>query len=49
MIGLAIEFSLVIALFVWLYRRQVRDRDRASRVRPSQLKLDLDEEQGRKG
>jgi hypothetical protein len=44
-IGLAIEFSLVIALFVWLYRRQVRDRDRARRVRPSQLNLDLDSEE----
>jgi hypothetical protein len=44
MLGLIIEFSLVIALFVWLHRRQLRDRDRASRVRPSQMHLDLDEE-----
>lgn len=44
MLGLIIEFTLVIALFAWLHRRQRRDRDRASRVRPSQLRLDLDEE-----
>jgi hypothetical protein len=46
MLGLIIEFSLIVALFVWLYRRQLRDRDRARRVRPSQLHLDLDEDGG---
>lgn len=44
MLGLCIELSLVGALFVWLHRRQLRDRDRARRVRPSQLHFDLDEE-----
>ena len=44
MIGLIVEFSLVVALFAWLHRRQLRDRDRAQRVRPAQLDLDLDEE-----
>ncbi len=44
MLGLAIEFTLVVALFLWLYRRQLRDRDRARRVRPSQLRFDLDGE-----
>ena len=44
MLGLILEFSLVIALFVWLHRRQLRDRDRAQRVRPAQLNLDFDEE-----
>src|SRR5438874_1708612 len=44
MLGLIIEFSLVVALFVWLHRRQLRDRDRAQRVRPAQLDLDLDDE-----
>ena len=44
MFGYLIEFSLIVALFAWLHRRQLRDRDRASRVRPSQLRLDLDEE-----
>lgn len=42
MLGLLIEFSLVIALFGWLYQRQLRDRDRARRIRPSQLHFDLD-------
>ena len=44
MFGFLIEFTLVVALFAWLHRRQLRDRDRASRVRPSQMRLDLDEE-----
>ena len=44
MLGLVIEFSLIVALFVWLHRRQLRDRDRAQRVRPAQLQLDLDED-----
>lgn len=44
MLGLCIEITLVSALFVWLYRRQLRDRDRARRVRPSQLRLEFDEE-----
>ena len=46
MFGLVIEFSLVVALFAWLHRRQLRDRDRAQRVRPAQLHLDFDEENG---
>ena len=44
MLGLGIELTLGGALFRWLYRRQLRDRDRASRVRPAQLHLDFDEE-----
>ena len=44
MLGYLIEFTLIVALFAWLHRRQRRDRDRASRVRPSQMHLDLDEE-----
>ena len=44
MLGYLIEFTLIIALFAWLYRRQRRDRDRASRLRPSQMPLDFDEE-----
>ena len=44
MLGLVIEFSLVVALFVWLHHRQLRDRHRARRVPPSQLHLDLDGE-----
>ena len=44
MLGYLIEFTLIIALFAWLYRRQRRDRDRASRLRPSQMPLDFDQE-----
>ena len=44
MLGLVIEFSLVVAFFAWLHRRQLRERDRAQRVRPAQLHLDFDEE-----
>ena len=42
MIGLCIEFSIVLALFAWLWRRQVRERARARRVPPSQLPLIFD-------
>ena len=44
MVGLIIEFSLVVGWFVWLHRRQVRDRERARRLRPKQLDLELDQE-----
>jgi len=44
MLGLIIEFALVIALFAWLHRRQLSARARARRVPPSQMHLDLDEE-----
>lgn len=47
MFGLIIEFSLVVAWFVWLHRRQVRDRDRTRRVPPTQLRLGFDEDAGR--
>ncbi len=47
MLGLAIEFSFIVAWFVWLRRRQVRDRERARRLPPSQLRLGLDEDAGR--
>lgn len=41
MTGLIIEFSLVVGWFVWMHRRQVRERKRARRVRPRQLDLGL--------
>jgi hypothetical protein len=41
MVALAIEFSLVVAWFVWLHRRQVRDRARARRVPLRQMRLPL--------
>lgn len=44
MLGLSIELALVAALFLWLYRRQLRDRAHARRVPPTQMKLELDEE-----
>jgi hypothetical protein len=44
MVGLIIEFCLVAGWFVWMHRKQLRDRDRARRVRPKQMHLDLEEE-----
>ena len=41
MTGIIIEFSLVVGWFVWMHRRQVRDRERARRLRPRQLDLGL--------
>ena len=45
MIGLAIEFSLVVAAFLFLWRKQVRERQRA-RERASQLDFDFGREHG---
>ena len=42
MVALVIEFSCVLAWFVWLHRRQVRDRDRARRVPRRQMQLGLE-------
>ena len=47
MLGLAIEFSFIVAWFLWMHRRQVRDRERARRLPPAQLRLGLDENTGR--
>jgi hypothetical protein len=44
MIGLIIEFCLVLAWFAWLRRRELRDHDRTRRLPPRQMNLDLDEE-----
>lgn len=44
MVALIIEFSCVVAWFVWLYFRQVRDRDRARRVPLRQLHLRFEDE-----
>jgi hypothetical protein len=43
-IALAVEFSLIIAWFIWAYRRQVRDRDRQRRVPATQLRLPLEQD-----
>ena len=47
MLGLTIEFSLIVAWFLWMHRRQLRDRARARRVPPAQLRLGFDEDAGR--
>jgi hypothetical protein len=44
MIALAVEFCLVVAWFIWLYRRQVRDRERQRRVPLRQLRLPLEKD-----
>lgn len=44
MIALAIEFTCVVAWFVWLHRRQVRDRAQARRVPLQQMRLNFDDE-----
>jgi hypothetical protein len=44
MVGLIIEFCLVVGWFLWLRRRELRDRDRGRRVPPRQMDLDLEEE-----
>jgi hypothetical protein len=43
-IALAVEISLVVAWFVWAYRRQLRERARKRRGPDEQLPLPLDEE-----
>ncbi len=44
MLALAIEFSLVVVWFLWLYRRQVRERARARRLPLRQMRLDFEDE-----
>jgi hypothetical protein len=42
MYALAIELTLVVAWFIWAYRRQERDRAQANRPPPDQLPLPLE-------
>ncbi len=44
MVALIIEFSCVVAWFLWLHHRQVRDRERARRVPLRQMRLPLEDE-----
>ncbi|MEI9896063.1 MAG: hypothetical protein WDN28_19895 [Chthoniobacter sp.] len=44
MIALAVEFSLVVAWFVWAYRRQVRDRQSKRREPAKQLRLPFEKD-----
>jgi len=39
MLALVLEFTAVVAWFLWLYRRQVRARREANRPPPDQLRL----------
>lgn len=43
MIAFAVEFSCVVVWFLWLYRRQIRDRARARRIPRRQMELGLEE------
>ncbi len=45
MIALIIEFSCVVLWFLFLYRRQLRDRARARRLPWRQMPLELEERQ----
>ena len=40
------EFSLIVAWFLWLHRRQKREREKSRRVPLRQLHLDLDGDRG---
>jgi hypothetical protein len=42
--ALAVEFSLVVAWFIWLHRRQVRDRQRKRRGAATQLRLQFEKD-----
>ncbi|WP_157447608.1 hypothetical protein [Chthoniobacter flavus] len=44
MIALALEFCVVVGWFIWLYRRQIRDRERQRRVPLRQLPLPLEQQ-----
>jgi hypothetical protein len=46
MLGLTVEFLLVVAAFLILWRRQIRERQR-QRERASQLDFDFSREQNR--
>jgi len=43
MVALAVEFSLVVAWFIWMHRRE-RGRERARRTRASQMRLPFDKD-----
>jgi hypothetical protein len=44
MVALVIEFSIVVAWFIWLRRRQVRDRTRTRRLPMRQMRLEFEDE-----
>jgi hypothetical protein len=46
MVALVIEFSCVVAWFVWLHRRQMRDRGWARRVPLRQMRFGFEDKRG---
>jgi hypothetical protein len=44
MVALLVELSCVAAYFLWMYRRQSRDRDRRKRVPMRQMPLELEKD-----
>ena len=46
MLALALELTIVVAWFVWAYRRQVRGRRNAHRPPPDQLRLPFGKDEG---
>jgi hypothetical protein len=44
MLGLIIEFCLVVGWFAWLHRKDTRERERASRIPHKQMRLELESE-----
>lgn len=46
MVALVIEFSCVVVWFLWLHRRQVRDRARARRLPWRQMPLEFEDGEG---
>jgi hypothetical protein len=44
MLALALEITVVVAWFLWAYRRQVRAHREANRPPPQQLRLSLGKE-----
>jgi hypothetical protein len=42
MFALALEITVVVAWFIWAYRREVRARARAKQPPPAQLPLPLE-------
>jgi hypothetical protein len=48
MLALALEITVVVAWFIWAYRRQARARREANRPPPHQLRLPLEKKEDRR-
>jgi hypothetical protein len=44
MLAFAVEFTLVVAFFVWAWRREVHARRQANRPPPDQLRLPFEDD-----